>query len=70
MYQLSEKFKECQNANHTLVDIYWNGNEMDQDVVRWCKICGAIVVDRDYDGRTNPGQVKKMQFPLNFLNRE
>ena len=43
---------------------------MDQDVVRWCKICGAIVVDRDYDGRTNPGQVKKMQFPLNFLNRE
>lgn len=36
-----------------------------EEVVRWCPICGAIVVDTDYDGRTNPGQVMKMRFPTN-----
>lgn len=34
-----------------------------EEVVRWCKYCGAVVVDEDYDGRTNPGQIKSMQFP-------
>jgi hypothetical protein len=35
------------------------GNE----VVRWCKHCGAVVVDQDYDDRTNPGFIKPMEFP-------
>lgn len=32
-------------------------------VVRWCKLCGAVVVDLDYDGRTSPGAVVPMKFP-------
>lgn len=34
-----------------------------EEVVRWCKYCGAVVVDEDCDGRTNPGKIKEMQFP-------
>jgi len=34
-------------------------------VVRWCKRCGAVSVDRDYDGRTNPGDYMQMRFPTN-----
>lgn len=36
---------------------------MEQDVVRWCTDCGAVVIDIDFDGRTYPGRVKEMQFP-------
>lgn len=32
-------------------------------VVRWCKVCGAVVVDVDCDGRTKPGAVAAMKFP-------
>lgn len=32
-------------------------------VVRWCKVCGAVVIDVDYDGRTAPGAVASMKFP-------
>jgi hypothetical protein len=46
-----------------LEEIYCSGTEIDQDVVRWCTVCGAVVVDLDYDGRTNPGQLMKMRFP-------
>ncbi len=32
-------------------------------VVRWCPNCGAVVVDEDYDGRTNAGAYMPMRFP-------
>ena len=48
---------------HDLIDIYSTGGDMDSTVVRWCTVCGAIVIDTDYDGRTNPGQVMPMRFP-------
>lgn len=35
-----------------------------EEVVRWCRKCGAIVVDGDCDNRTNPGAVMKMELPL------
>jgi hypothetical protein len=33
-----------------------------ESVVRWCPECGAVVVDREVDGRLM-GSVVKMQFP-------
>jgi hypothetical protein len=33
------------------------------EVVRWCRNCGAVVVDVDYDGRFRPGEIMPMQFP-------
>lgn len=37
-------------------DLGWN----EEAVVRWCPECGAIVIDKESDGRTLPG---KMMFP-------
>ena len=34
-----------------------------EEVVRWCPKCGAIVVDMDFDNRTNPGYYKKIEYP-------
>jgi len=54
----------CKNGNHnlTVIHSYYN-DPLSENVIRWCKNCGAIVVDVDYDGRTNPGYVMKMKFP-------
>ena len=32
-------------------------------VTRWCRNCGAVVVDMDIDGKTKPGEVMPMRFP-------
>ncbi len=53
----------CKNGSHSLIDVIDFGTDQDLTVVRWCEMCGAVVVDRDYDGRTNPGAVRIMQFP-------
>lgn len=54
-----------QCEKHNLIPIYWTyergGGE--QDVIRWCEICGAIVIDTDVDNRCYPGAVMKMKFP-------
>jgi len=53
----------CLQGQHTLIKIYEDGSDMSSNVVRWCEGCGAIVIDKDFDGRTNAGQVMKMKFP-------
>ena len=53
----------CKGSKHTLIEIYRCGNDMVEDVVRWCKNCGAIVVDTDFDNRTAAGDVMKMKHP-------
>lgn len=54
----------CQNGNHSLEVIYeFDASHDSQHVVRWCNYCGAVVVDIDYDNRTNPGAIQKMKFP-------
>ena len=55
--------EECLIGKHDLENIFEVGNDMSTNVVRWCRNCGAIVIDVDYDGRTNPGQVMKMKYP-------
>jgi DNA polymerase len=35
----------------------------EENVVRWCKNCGAIVVDTDFDNRTKPGDIVPMMLP-------
>ena len=56
----------CKNGNHDLIIIFCSvydyiGNI--EAVVRWCKTCGAVVVDADFDNRTKPGDIMKMKFP-------
>ena len=32
-------------------------------VVRWCKDCGAVVIDEEYDRRIYPGEIMPMKYP-------
>lgn len=58
----------CKNGNHDLIVIYKHSTCYNEEpTVRWCQDCGAIVVDVDYDNRTNAGQIMKMKFP--FISR-
>lgn len=62
-------FVECESGGkHKLKKIYEveTGPGL-SEVVRWCSDCGAIVVDNDFDGRTNPGVVMSMKRPLIVL---
>lgn len=56
--------KICRNGNHTLIEIIRCSVSYDEEkVVRWCKFCGAVVVDLEIDNRTHPGRYMEMQFP-------
>jgi hypothetical protein len=54
----------CKKGNHSLKKIYEAElDDMESSVVRWCELCGAIVVDKEYDYRVDPGGYSKMRWP-------
>lgn len=53
----------CLRGQHNLIPVYSHGTEDEEVVVRWCPDCGAVVVDKDIDGRTMPGKVRALQAP-------
>lgn len=55
---------------HELARIYSKavGDDMFA-ALRWCRNCGAVVIDLDVDGRTTrPGGVMSMRFPQMALD--
>jgi hypothetical protein len=50
-------------GDDTLREVYRHHKAGSDAVVRWCFRCGAVVVDEDYDGRTNIGTYMPMLFP-------
>lgn len=51
-------------GKHSLIDILSvEQGYGESKTVRWCTRCGAIVVDQDFDGRTNPGRYMEMLKP-------
>ena len=56
-------YKECAEGRHQLVEVYRANNGFEDEVVRWCPNCGAIVVDVDIDNRVYAGRVMKMRLP-------
>jgi hypothetical protein len=64
MLKLLELLEECRRGNHDLMELLEANAGFDAShVARWCRRCGATVVDLDYDNRTNAGQVMKMRSP-------
>lgn len=57
-------------GNHALEVIYCGGHEMEERVVRWCRVCGAVVIDIDIDGRTAPGEYMAMRLPATELAKQ
>lgn len=53
----------CAKGQHNLIPVFSTGTMDNEIVVRWCPTCGAVVVDRDIDGRTCPGAVRPLQAP-------
>lgn len=48
---------------HQLRDIFRIDGQLDDIVVSWCPTCGAVAVDAEIDGRTDPGAHVAMKFP-------
>lgn len=57
-------YQHC-NGKHDLRDISSrrDGTPGVVRLTRWCCNCGAIVIDVDVDGRTDPGAGMPMRFP-------
>lgn len=55
----------CDGKNHSFKIIYSRTFSSYDEfaIVRWCKDCGAVVVDIDMDGRTFPGAIRGIEFP-------
>ena len=57
-------YSGCEKGLHPFKVIHRQGQGYDTElVVRWCPKCGAVVVDMDYDNRTNPGYYSKIKYP-------
>lgn len=57
--------EKCKKGKHPLDKIFsasadFPGGEY---VVRWCPICGTVVIDTDCDGRVAPGRIMKARKP-------
>ena len=61
---IRESLHKCNTGAHDLIEVARCGyDEDEQEVIRWCSVCGAIVGDYDYDGRTQAGGGFKMMGP-------
>lgn len=56
---------DCRIGRHALETILEcpTGNPDRYRVVRWCSVCGAIVVDLDAGGKTLPGKIEPLRKP-------
>jgi len=60
----------CRKGKHNLIEIcFMPEDHLSERVVRWCKTCGAVVVDIDCDGRVVPGWAVPMQFSDLFKSK-
>ncbi len=63
------KFRDGCHAdpgNHPWEKIYghiMNFSLGEEIIVRWCPICGSVVVDTEVDGRVQPGAVRSIESP-------
>lgn len=55
--------EKCKTGQHPFIVISKTEASLAYKVVRWCPECGAIVVDADYDNRTNAGYYRELQYP-------
>lgn len=61
---IEQSLQQCRKGNHTYKEILRSGTQSECSVARWCTVCGCVVVDTDYDGRTKPGDIMGIKAPL------
>ena len=61
---LKQELELCRTGNHKLEVIYESSEYYGAaEVVRWCSVCGSIVIDVDMDNKTIPGRIMTMKSP-------
>ena len=61
---LKQELKRCHTGDHKLKVIYESVEYYGAtQVVRWCTVCGSIVIDIDADNRTMAGEIMPMKSP-------
>ena len=63
MQDIREALHRCNTGDHELIEASRHSFGEEEYVIRWCKVCGAIVGDIEYDGRVQAGQQFKMMGP-------
>lgn len=49
---------------HDLSEVYRDRiRDGEYAVTQWCRHCGGVVIDGEYDGRVAPGAFMRMTFP-------
>ena len=62
-------YTNCKEGKHPLKEISRSSDGFTDKVIRWCPVCGALVIDMENDGRVYPGHYKKMQLPTLCKNK-
>ena len=61
---LKQELKQCHIGNHKLEIIHESAEYFGEvQTVRWCSVCGSIVIDVDVDNRTMAGRIMSMKSP-------
>lgn len=69
---MDNEITDCLKGKHDLIEVYRAQNIYDEShVVKWCRTCGAVVVDIEVDGKVSPGSIMKMIAPKSYkwINR-
>ncbi len=61
------QLKICRNGNHSFEVIRREGNDLAEEVTKWCTICGSLVIDLEYDGRLKPGAIMPLRHPRLYV---
>ena len=55
--------KNCKEGQHPLIKIQRRSNGFEDEVVKWCPVCGAIVIDIELGGIVYSSREMKMKLP-------
>ena len=61
--ELMLKEHGCLDGRHPLIPIYSASKPDIIHTVRWCPICGSVLIDTDYKEVINSGQIMSMKKP-------
>jgi len=59
----------CNKDIHELIEIYKHFNSDGDEVVRWCRICGAVMIDKEHDGKVCKDKILRIMRPriINYV---
>jgi len=56
-------FEGNQHVGQLLEIFSFTSPDDSDEIVKWCPICGAVVIDQEVDNRVYSGRIMQMRFP-------